>query len=118
MQGKMFVRNPQGYHTEVIGDRGGETHRIVVPNRAPVIAKAKAFKVTCEGGKDSEGDPCPAVVFTIDGPDAVTTGRAITAATSKYRYVMGLASSVYVKATIEPLGKVGQSLPSKGQVKA
>lgn len=118
MQGKMFVRNPKGYHTEVIGDRGGETHRIVVPNKAPVVAKAKAFRVFCEGGKDAEGNPNVEVYFDIDGADAVTTGTAITKATGMYRTVMDLATSVHVKAHIEPLGKVGQSLPSKGKVKA
>lgn len=110
MHGKMFVKTPKGYHVEIVGDSEGNAHKITVPNKAPVIAKAKAFKVTCQGGKDDDGTPNVEVAFIIDGPDAITTGKAIETAAGKYRFVMGLASSVHVKATIEEIkAKIGAS---------
>jgi hypothetical protein len=99
LNGKMFMPKIKGYHTEIIGDRAGNSYQIAVKDR---VAKAKVFDVFCQAGDD------PELKFNIDGVDAISRTQAMTVACSKYRYVMGLKPQVHVNCRIvEVRAKIG-----------
>lgn len=98
LQGKMFVPKIKGYHTEIIGDRQGEVHQVLVKDR---IVKAKVYDMFCQGGVDHEGNPNAEVKFRIGGADAVSKSNAVTMACDRYRYVMGLKASDHVNCRVE-----------------